>query len=42
MFFVLKKLGNFDRFFSNLGKTRENLKVDGEVCSRNNDKFSFD
>ena len=31
MFFVLKKLGNFDRFFSNLGKTRENLKMDGEV-----------
>lgn len=25
--------------FTDLGKTRENVKVDGEVCSRNKDKF---
>lgn len=32
-------MGDFDRFFADLRKTRENLKVDGEVCSRNKDKF---
>ena len=31
--------GNFDRFFADLRKNRENLKLNGEVCSRNKDKF---
>lgn len=33
-------LRNFDRFFTDLRKTRENLKLDGEESSRNKDKFS--
>jgi len=32
-------LWNFDRFLPVLAKTCENLKLDGEVCSRNKDKF---
>jgi len=37
---ILCFCGNFNRFFSNLGKTRENLKMDGEESSRNKDIFS--
>ena len=36
---ILIFLWKFLRLFTDLGKTRENLKLDGEVCNRNKDKF---